>query len=310
LDVRRLRVLRQVAHDGSFAAAARSLHLTRPAVSQQLAALEREAGVRLVEREGRGIRLTDAAWTLVAHADTVLAQLEAAAADLEVADGRHGGELRCAAFPSAASRLLAPACAALARAHPALRVRARQLEPDAAMSALAAGELDLAVAHAYDRVPRRIAASLTVQTLLREPLLIALPGHDSRAAAETLMLAEFADDRWIAPPADMTCAEQLVRACAGVGFEPIVTSRACDYDVVLAFVAAGLGVGLVPTLAAHQAPPGVALRRLDEPSLERHVFAAVRRGAAARPALRVTIDALVESASDALEAFVGAATPL
>jgi DNA-binding transcriptional LysR family regulator len=94
----------------------------------------------------------------------------------------------------------------------------------------------------------------------------------------------------------MTCAEQLVRACASAGFEPGITSRACDYDVVFALVAAGLGIALVPALAGHQAPPEVALRALDDPPLERHVFVAVRRGAAARPALRVTVDALAEAA--------------
>ena len=118
LDVRRLRVLRQVAHDGTIAEAARSLHMTGPAISQHLHALEREAGAKLLERDGRTLRLTAAAQTLVAHTETILAQLELAQADLDASEARFGGELRVAAFPTAALTLLAPAVGSLLALHP------------------------------------------------------------------------------------------------------------------------------------------------------------------------------------------------
>jgi DNA-binding transcriptional LysR family regulator len=285
LDVRRLRVLRQLAHDGTIAGAARSLHMTGPAVSQHLHALEREAGAKLLERDGRTLRLTAAAQALVAHTETILAQLELAQADLDASEGRFGDELRVAAFPTAALALLAPAVAELLTEHPGLRVRVDELEPDEALSRLQAGDLDLVVAHSYDRVPRRLDASLETTELLREPLWLAVSGPGER-------LEDFADHPWISPPADMPCALEVERTCAGAGFEPNVTSRVVGYDQVLAFVAAGVGVALVPDLAAVPTD-GVRLIALDGPF--RTIFAATRRGSASRPALIELRAALLSS---------------
>jgi DNA-binding transcriptional LysR family regulator len=299
LDVRRLRVLRQVALSGTIAQAARALHLTGPAVSQQLAALEREAGVQLVERDGRSIRLTEAARLLVAHTDTVLAQLEAAAADLEAAEGRHGGQLRCAAFPTAATALLAPACSALAAEHPMVRILAQELEPDDSLAMLCAGDLDLTVAHEYDRVPRRVDRSLTTWTLLEEPMLLAVPADGPHGTeAEETELRAVAEERWIAPPDVLTCAQQTVRACADAGFVPEIGCRAYSYDVILSFVAAGLGVALVPEMAIRAPPQGVRLLQLAAPAVKRRVFAAVRHGSARRPSVVLVLDALERAADD------------
>ncbi len=278
LDVRRLRVLRQVAHEGTIASAARSLHMTGPAVSQHLHALERETGAKLLEREGRTLRLTAAAQTLVAHTETILAQLELAQADLDASEGRFGGELRVAAFPTAVRAVLAPAL----REFP--RVRVDELEPDDALPRLRAGDFDLVIAHAYDRVPRRIDASLETAELFVEPLLLAVGGPGER-------LEDFADAAWIAPPAGMTCAREVERACAAAGFEPQVTSRVLGYEQVLALVAAGVGVALVPQLAATDLD-GV---RYVEVDARRSVFAATRRGSAGRPALMELRDALLSS---------------
>jgi DNA-binding transcriptional LysR family regulator len=285
LDVRRLRVLRQVAHDGTIAGAARSLHMTGPAISQHLHALEREAGAKLLERDGRTLRLTAAAQTLVAHTETILAQLELAQADLDASEARFGGELRVAAFPTAALALLAPAVRSLLALHPALRVRVDELEPDDALPRLRAGDLDLVIAHSYDRVPRRIDAALETVELLREPLWLAASGPGER-------LEDFAQEPWIAPPAGMTCAREVERTCASAGFEPEVTSRVLGYDQVLAFVAAGVGVALVPDLAAVPTD-GVRFIALDGPC--RTVFAATRHGSASRPVLAELLAALRSS---------------
>src|SRR3954452_23911907 len=177
LDVRRLRVLRQLALDGTIAGAARSLHMTGPAVSQHLHALEREAGAKLLERDGRTLRLTPAAQTLVAHTEPILAQLQRAQADLDASEARFGDELRVAAFPTAALALLAPAVGKLLAEHPALRVRVDELQPDDALPRLQAGDLDLVIAHSSDRVPRRIDVSLETPELLREPLWLAVSGE-------------------------------------------------------------------------------------------------------------------------------------
>jgi DNA-binding transcriptional LysR family regulator len=290
LDVRRLRVLREVAVRGTIAAAAEALHLTGPAVSQQLAALERESGVTLVEREGRSIRLTAAAHMLVAHAETILAQLEAAEADLAAGESRHGGELRIAAFPTFAVHL-----GPVLRALPDVQVRVRELEPEAALSALRVGDLDIAIAHEYEHVPRRVDPAFSVRPLLREPLLVALPrGH--RLAGGPVALADLADEPgWVVPPEGLTCHEEVRRLCAAAGFEPRAASRAYSYDVTLALVGAG-GVALVPRLAVLDPPDDVVVAEPSDVSGWRRTFAAVRRGSAHRPSIERALTALSRAA--------------
>ena len=297
LDVRRLRVLREVALRGTLAAAAEALHLTGPAVSQQLAALEREAGAVLLERDGRSVRLTAAAETLVAHTETILAQLEAAEADLAAGEGRFGGDLRLAAFPTVARRLT-PVLRELRAAMPAVRIGVRELEPEPALAALRTAEVELAVAHEYSHVPRRPERGVQRDVLFREPLLLALPA-DHPGAAPEVQLRAFADEPgWILPPAGLTCHDEVRLACAAAGFEPPAASVAYSYDVTLALVAAG-GLALVPAVAALDAPDGVVLARTTDVPAWRVVFAAVRRGSAHRPSIARALDAL-ERAGEAL----------
>jgi molybdate transport repressor ModE-like protein len=292
LDVRRLRVLREVALRGTITAAAEALHLSGPAVSQHIAALERESGATLVERDGRSVRLTAAALTLVAHTETILAQLEAAEADLAAGEARYGGALRIAAFPSFAV-LLGPLVRALGAAMPGVRMGVRELEPEASLAAVRVGEAEIAVAHEYDHVPRRGDEALHATTLLREPLLLALPADHPRAGGP-VRLRDVADEHgWILPPPGLTCRQEVVRMCAAAGFEPHVGSEAYGYDVTLALVAAG-GVALVPRLGALAPPDGVVLAAPEDVSGTRHVFAAVRRGSAHRPSIALALARLAE----------------
>jgi DNA-binding transcriptional LysR family regulator len=297
LDVRRLRILREVALRGTIAAAAEALHLTGPAVSQQLAALEREAGVVLLERDGRSVRLTAAAESLVAHTETILAQIEAAEADLAAGEGRFGGDLRIAAFPTFARRLT-PVLRELAEAMPGVRLGVRELEPEQGLAALRTGEVEVAVAHEYRHVPRRGEPGVQRTVLFREPLLLALPAAHPRAAPE-LALADVADaPGWVVPPPGLTCHDEVRLACAAAGFEPRVASVAYSYDVTLALVAAG-GVALVPESAAAQPPEDVVLARPTDVEAWREVFAAVRRGSAHRPSIARALRSLSETASAA-----------
>ncbi|MFI6906028.1 LysR family transcriptional regulator [Nonomuraea sp. NPDC050394] len=292
LEVRRLRVLRELARHGTIAAAARALHLTPPAVSQQLAALEREAGAQLLERNGRHVTLTEAALTLVAHTETILSQLEAAAADLAAMEGGYGGTLRIGAFPTAAATLVATGLRQLLTSFPAVRVRLDELEPEQSLARLRAGDLDLAVAHEYDLVPRRADPALHRVELRTEALHLALPPGHPLAARTDLDLAELADERWIAPPDGLTCLDELQRLCAGAGFEPVLGSHAYTHPSVFALVAAGLGVALVPELALSCNLAGATIRPLHNPAARRRVFAAVRNGTARRPSIAVALTAL------------------
>src|SRR4051812_32777268 len=219
LDVRKLRVLRELSERGTIAATAEALSFTPSAISQQLSALERETGVELLAREGRRLALTDAGRRLVARTDAVLAALEAAEADLEASVGEVRGTLALAAFPTAAATLLPPAIARLRAAHPALEVRVEELEPHESLPALRLGEVDLALAHEYDSIPRRPDPAFVEHPLLDDPLRIALPAGHPHAAGPTVELADLAHERWIAGRPGTHCGIVVTTAgpAGGVG---------------------------------------------------------------------------------------------
>jgi DNA-binding transcriptional LysR family regulator len=295
LDVRRLRVLREVAARGTIAAAARSLAYTPSAVSQQLTALEREAGVALLDRGGGRIALTEAGRGLVRRTEGILDDLEAAEAELEATAALVGGTVRIACFPSAARALLAPALAALRARHPLLDARLEELEPEASLPALRMGEVDVAISHENARHPPRTEERLQRDDLFEEPLLVALPeGHPALRGHATgpVSLATLAGERWIATPPGSACHALLEDACAQVGFVPTIAYRTNDFGVISTFVAAGLGVGLMPTLAQSSFGEGVVLRPVGDAHAARRIYVAARRGTAQRPAVNAVLDAL------------------
>src|SRR5688500_10121882 len=239
LDVRRMRVLREVAARGTIAAAARALAFTPSAVSQQLAALEREAGVALLDRHGGRVRLTEAGRRLVARTEAILIELEAASAELSAAAADVTGDVHVAAFPSAERALLAPAIATLLGRHPDARVRTTELAPEASLPALRLGDVDLGASHADTSRPAPPDPRLERVDLLEDPLRVVLPpGHP--AARGAVALAELADARWVATPEGTACRAILEHACATAGFRPEVPFHANDFGVLAAYVAAGL----------------------------------------------------------------------
>jgi DNA-binding transcriptional LysR family regulator len=292
LDTRRLLVLREVAAHGSVSGAAEALGYTPSAVSQQLAALEREAGRPLIERRGRGIGLTETARLLLPHAHDVLAALERADATLARTASELTGTVRLASFPTATRALLPAPLTALREAHPRLRVALSELEPHESLPALALGRIDVAVAHEYDLVGRDAARDLRRAEMLREPVLLA-----EREGAGPARLADYAERDWIAPPASTSCGELVRRACRAAGFEPRVVAETGDFSVACALAAAGAGVALVPRLGVQPAP-GLGLRELDPP-LERRIFVAARAGSEEHPLIRAVVDALQSAASAA-----------
>lgn len=290
LDVRRLRLLREVAARRTIAAAAAALQFTPSAVSQQLSALEREAGVALLERDGRGLRLTDAARRLVAHTEVILADLERAEADLAGAGGEVRGLLRVAAFPTAARAILPTALAQLSAEHPGLRVTLREAEPHESLPQLRLGELDLALVHTYDLLPRRRDEGLAEHELAVDEVLVALP--PGWPVDQAVRLSDLADQRWIGGGPGTSCHAIVLRACALAGYTPEIAYTSNDFQVVLALVEAGLGVALVPRLALHGARTSVVLRPVAEMPLARHILATVRAGSAGHPALAALLTAL------------------
>jgi molybdate transport repressor ModE-like protein len=291
LDVRRMRVLREVAARGTIAAAARALDFTPSAVSQQLATLEREAGVALLDRHGGRVRLTEAGRRLVARTEAILVELEAASAELSAAAADVTGDVHVGAFPSAERALLAPAIAALEARHPDVRVRTTELEPETSLPALRLGDVDLVVSHEDIARPAPADARLERVDLLEDPLRVVLPpGHP--ADAEAVALADLAGVRWVATPPGTACRAMVERACREAGYVPDVPFHANDFGVLAAFVAQGLGVAMVPGLALDAFPAGVVVRPVADVPVARRLYAAARRGGLERPALAAMVDSL------------------
>jgi DNA-binding transcriptional LysR family regulator len=297
LDVRRLRVLHAVSAYGSVTAAAAALGYSAPAVSQQLAALEREVGMRLTERAGRGLELTPAALILVGHTDALLARLEAAEADLAALRDQIAGRVALAAFPSAAASLVPAAWAALAGSAPQVRLDLTEMEPEESLPAVLRGEADVAVAHEYDLLPRPLDPLFERRELLDDPVWLAVPeDYPLDGFRDPVPLSSLAGQPFLAPREATSCAEMIQRACARAGFVPRVVARASDFAVLLSLVAAGAGVTLVPGLATRWLPPRVRLVPPAEP-VTRRVFTVSRRGGDRKPAVRVVLDALTDAAA-------------
>ncbi|MGW8781104.1 LysR substrate-binding domain-containing protein [Streptomyces sp. NPDC055796] len=299
LDVRRLRLLRELARRGTIAAVAEALAFSPSAVSQQLAVLEREAGLPLLERTGRRVRLTPAGQNLVRHAEAVLERLERADADLAEARSGLAGALRVGAFPTAVRAILPAALAALARRHPGLEPMVSETDPAAVAHALRAGDLDVALIHEYDFVPAPPEPGLATRPLYRESMYLAAPARTAPArtvpaqpaagAAPALrtdqgaVLRAHADAPWITATHGTLCHAMALRACQAAGFTPRIRHRVDEFPAVLALVAAGQGVAVVPQLGViGPADPAVSLTRL---LMERRTKIAFRSGAGAHPAV-------------------------
>jgi DNA-binding transcriptional LysR family regulator len=292
LDVRRLRLLSQLARSGTIAEVAKTVGYTPSAISQSLAQLEREVGVTLLERDGRRVRLTPAAVALAARTERVLEELDAAEADLAAEQGSVRGELTIGAFPSAAAGLVVPALAELGRRHPELACVVKEHEPEDGIPLLRSGELDLLVSEGYDEVERAPAGGLEEHPLLIEPLLLVLPQSDRRG--ERVALSTLSDAAWIGGLAGTQFAAALERACRSARFTPRVVHRADDAVLFHRLVEAGLGIGLLPRLACDSSAR-IRLASVTPAAPRRHVSALVRRGAARRPALRAVLDALASA---------------
>ncbi|WP_163510908.1 LysR family transcriptional regulator [Fodinicola acaciae] len=284
LDVRRLRLLRELSHRGTIAAVAEALAYTPSAVSQQLTALEREAGVPLLRRTGRRVTLTPAGAQLVDHTESVLATLERASAALAATRETLTGHLRIGAFPTAMRTLLPPALVALGSAHPALELTVRELDPSAVADALRTDRLDLALVNSYDFVPADPEPGVETEHLLDETIYLAA------TAARTI--ADCRDSPWILASPETLCHTMAVRACQAAGFTPQARHHADDFVTVLALVAAGQGVALVPELGAVHPPAGVVLSALKS---RRRTLVAYRSGTGQHPAVAAAVAALKES---------------
>jgi DNA-binding transcriptional LysR family regulator len=300
LDPRRLRVLREVAARGSFSAAAEALAFTQSAVSQQVAALERETATRLIERGVRPVRLTDAGRALLAHAEAVLARLDQAEQELGELAGLRRGRLRLASFPTAIATLVPHAVARFNQHHPNVELTVVDDHLQGLLPRLARWELDLALIYDHEALAET-AVQLERTHLLDDPFDLIVPRRHRLARRASVTIEDLADETWIGGTPDGAYARIVLHCCRTAGFEPRVVFGSDDYHAVQAFVAVGLGVAILPRLALTLLRPGLERVALADPPVRR--IAAARLAASYRSAattsmlsvLRETAQAFTES---------------
>jgi DNA-binding transcriptional LysR family regulator len=263
--------------------------------------LEREAGVRLLERAGRGVRLTDPALVLVEHAEALLDRAAVAEAELAAAAGTVSGRARIAGFQSVVLRIALPAMEALAREAPRLRCELVEAEPEQALPGLALGDVDLVLGDEWQHQPWRLPDGLERHELFQDPVHLVLPARHpaARRHPDAVPLDELASEAWTTGHAGMSWEEVTQRTCRALGgFDPDIRHRTNDATVSLALVARGMAVAMLPGLVLPGRHSGVALRAIAEGATARSIVALTRTADAARPSTRAVL-AAVRSASDA-----------
>jgi molybdate transport repressor ModE-like protein len=251
LNVVRIGVLREVARHGSFSSAAESLGYTQPAVSRQIATLEAETGAVLVTRAANGARLTDAGEVLVRHADVIFGALDDAESELRAVLGLEAGRVRLASFSSAAATIVPLAIARFRDIHPGVELVVEIMEEEESIPRLRCGELDIALSNDAESAP---GETIERVHLFDDPMYVALPSGHPLSERPKVRLRDFADEPWMLGTTT-TCPDTRMfkRACHTAGFEPKVAFENDDYHAILGFVAAGVGVSLIPDLAARAA---------------------------------------------------------
>ncbi len=307
IDIRRLRVLRELRQRGTIGATAKALSLTPSAISQQIAALSREIGVPLLTPQGRGVRLTQQAELLLEHGTAIDVELERARADLAAFEEGTVGRVVLGSFATAITGLVAPALERLRRELPRVRLAIKEIGAEC-LALLDRGELDVVITVDHRGGPARGDRRYARWDLLDDHLLVAVPQGHPLAAKRAIDLLALADEPWIVGGMGGPCQESGLAACAAAGFAPDVVHGVDDWGALLRLVATGCGVGLVPELAVGAPPAGVVLRPpsgLQRPC--RHLYAAVRAGAERSPCIAPVIAVLLATAQERSAATAQAA---
>jgi DNA-binding transcriptional LysR family regulator len=326
LDIRKLRMLAELERLGTIAAVSRELGQTAPGVSMQLAALEREVGLQLTERNGRNVVLTPAGRLLAGHGHDIVDRLSLAEGAAHALRDGAAGTYRIAAFPSIARTVVADAWRTIHEdAEDGIRLELVESEPCDSLPALAAGDVQIAVTHSYSNLTEGVPDDVEATHLGTEPVLLAIRSDDpllaaagvapvaapegvedgaASAPADAVDLRTLSGYDWIIPQRERPSGEMVHRACGLAGFVPRISAETNDFAVVMSLVAAGAGVALVPRLAAGALPDGVVLRPLVMP-VYRHVLVLMRHAAEADPGARRVRDALVAAARRFLDEPIG-----
>ena len=295
IDLRRLHVLRAIAHHGTVSRAAKALHMSTSAASQQIRLLAKDLGVPLLEPVGRGVRLSSAAQILLAHIDAIEAMWRLAEAELQATEGEPSGMLRLCGFPTAIATLLAPLVDTARTRHPALEVRLREAEASESFDLLFAGEADLALVEATPDNPPPEDIRFDAQTVFNDPFDLVVPGGHWCADADKIDLRELEREPWVLGVPGSIHRRHVLTACSNAGFRPTVTGEAREWNVIAIMVAHNMGVALIPRLVA--LPHHLDLVRIPVSgpfTPFRHFRAVTLRGGARRPAVAAVLELLNE----------------
>jgi len=307
-QVRRLNVLIEVADRGSFSAAADALGMTQSAVSQHISALEGALGQPVVDRSSRPAQLSEAGVILARHARAVVARLDTAEQEMAALAGRRGGRLRLGAFPTALATFLPPVLARFKQRHPTVNLVVVDDHVPRLHQRLADGELDLAIIYDHPALPDLAPATIDRVHLFDDPYRAVLPArHRLARGGGALRLSDLAEESWIGGGAASGWFRILRQSCREAGFEPKVTLASDDYIGVQAFVAANLGVSVVPGLAATPAGLRVEVREVRAPTPVRRIWVGRAHDAYPSPAVQTMIDTLKSSTAERPRKRSGAA---
>jgi DNA-binding transcriptional LysR family regulator len=298
LDVRRLRVLRSVVTSGSISAAAANLGYTPSAVSQQIAVLEREVDIQLLEKAGRGVRATAAGRLLARHADEIMSRMTAAENELDDLRSGRTGRLRVHYFASAGAALVPPAVAAFNVRFPGVQLDLRLHEPAYSVEHTAAGEADVQLVVLRPDDAERPVAGVRLVHLLDDDYSVVLPRGHQLAAFDSVELAELAGQPWVDTEFQQgVCRQIMLDSFAAAGFVPNFVVESDDYPTAQGFVAAGLGVAMMPRLGLDTVHSGVVVRPMGNPRPVRSIYAAIAEGVVDQPAVRGMVEALRAAAN-------------
>ena len=302
LDLKRLRVLREVAERGSFSAAADTLYVSQSAISQQVSALEAELGMPLLVRLRSGPVLTGAGKLLVSHADAAICRLEQAERELGELNGLGTGELRLISFSSASATVVAAAARRFSGLHPEVRLSLAEGEPEEAIERLKRGDFDLALAFDFELYPFGADRDIVRTHLLDEHMHVALPPDHPLADRRSVRLEELSEEHWLCGSGETSCRQLTLRSCENAGFTPDVAYESNDYTVMLALIAAGMGVTLVPDLALMIPSPDIPVIEIEPEPPIRRVWALSLEAGSRSNATDAMVDVLSEVAAEILPA--------
>ncbi len=296
MDIGRLRALRELAVRKTMSAVAEALCVTPSAISQQIALLEEEAGLPLVERRGRGVRLTAAGERLASHAERIITVVEEARAELAALKQVVSGELRVAAFPSAAAVLIPPTMKALEAQYPRLMITLQEMEAAEGLAALRAWQVDAALIDDLTITPALLESNVDTAPLMDDWLCAVLPGGHRLAARGTVSIGDLRDERWAVDSASAAFGNVIRGACHAAGFEPTINAGFTGLHVVLALVEAECSISILPGLIIGPYAERLCIRRIA-PGIRRRISVATRRSERTSPAIGALLGELVAQAA-------------